>query len=147
MKAVADPNWLTIVGLLYTFFGLGQLAGISTVRSAATNAQANSEERAARRSVRAAFTVLLLAIGFAHLLLANFFTLPFGAYAVFASLTLVMTGIVFALVGDLWAASIATPSCIGTQPEQSRIGSLVANGRDESAPEGRRRVDLVHAAG
>jgi hypothetical protein len=146
MKVIADPNWLSIVGLLFTFYGLGQIAGIATVRSAASGSEAISEECAARRGVRAAFSILLLAIGFGHLLLAQFVTIPFGAYPVLASLALAMMGLVFALVGDLWAACNATPSSVVGESVQSRVNARAPSTREDSAPEGRRRVDLVHAA-
>ena len=139
MKVIADPNWFTIVGLFYTFYGLGHLAGIATARSAAINTMISLEEQAAKRSVRSAFSMLLLGLGFGQLLLGQLMTIPFGHYAVLMLLALAFLGLSFALIADSWASSIATPSIVGQELEYRASGIV-------RPLEGRRRVDLVHAA-
>lgn len=139
MKVLADPNWFTIVGLFYSFYGLGHLAGIATVRSAASNPMTNQDEQAAKRSVRSAFSLLLLGIGFSQLLIGQLATIPFGQYAVLMLLGLAFLGLTFALIADSWASGIATPSIVGQELEYR------ASGLSLTPIEMRRRVDLVAA--
>lgn len=145
MKVIADPNWFTIVGLFYSFYGLGHLAGIATVRSAALNPMISQDEQAAKRSVRSAFSILLLALGFGQLLLGQIMTIPFGQYAVLMLLGLAFLGLTFALIADSWASSIATPS-IATPSIVGQELEYRASGLTVRPLDVRRRVDLVHAA-
>lgn len=139
MKMLADPNWFTIVGLFYSFYGLGHLAGIATVRSAALNPVISQDEQAAKRSVRSAFSLLLLGIGFSQLLLGQIMTIPFGQYAVMMLLGLAFLGLTFALIADSWASSISAPSVVGQELEY-RASGLSVRPLDK-----RRRVDLIAA--
>ena len=141
MKVLAEPNWFVIVGLAYTFYGLCQLAGAATVSSAAASPATNAAEQAAKRSIFAAFSMVLLGIGFANLLIAQFASLPFGGMAVLLMLGLAMLGLFFALVGDLWAERVAAPSCIGSSAFLARPSGAVMQAIDP-----KRRVDFVHAA-
>jgi len=139
MKMLADPNWFTIVGLFYSFYGLGHLAGIATVRSAALNPVISQDEQAAKRSVRSAFSLLLLGIGFSQLLLGQIMTIPFGQYAVMMLLGLAFLGLTFALIADSWASSISAPSVVGQELEYR------ASGLSVTPLDKRRRVDLIAA--
>lgn len=146
MIAVAEPNWFIILGLMYTFFGLGQIIGVATVRPPTSSLISEIEQRAAQRSVRGSFAALLLAIGFSQFLLGQFLSIPMGAYATIMTLTLAMIALVFSLVGDSWADAIATPSIVSSLEKEASTPVVQVPVAAVHQIEGKRRVDLVRTA-
>lgn len=115
MREITDPNWLTVAGLLYFTYGAIALASIAT----ADVGLSDTLRIAARRSVRSAFAILLLAIGGSTLAASQFVSVPFGGAITIYLLGLAFLILLSALVTDFWAERLI--SSASALPQQSAI--------------------------
>lgn len=136
MREITDPNWLTVVGILYATYGGIMLAGASTAGIGLTDASLI----AGRQSVRSAFAIFLLVVAGATLAAAQFVSLPFDTFIVMDLLVLAFLALTFALVGEHWADLKSGSSSVLQIAHDGMSASIVEPDLDRTASTVRLRV-------
>lgn len=126
--SIANPNWLTVVGLVYSGIGVLLLAtAIATTASAANLARSSRAPSGVGIGGVGTFGGLLAGVGFFIQSLAQFHTMPQGGAVAFMMLTLI------ALLGGYGIAALSSPDSGSSESAETRV-SISAPQPVEAAP-------------
>lgn len=117
---VAEPNWFTITGLIFSLYGVYLLADACAAGSRGAGADADRQiEAACRQRAGIWFALPILGIGFAFQMAGQFASTGLTAPIVIALLALGFALLTFAMVADLAASHMAAPAVSETKETDS----------------------------
>lgn len=127
--SIANPNWLTVVGLLYSGIGVLLLAtAIATTASSANLARSSRAPASVGIGGMGGFGGLLAGVGFFIQSLAQFHSVPQGGAVAFMLLTLI------ALLGAYGIAALLSPASDATAAADARVTMSAPHQMIEAAP-------------
>lgn len=129
--SIANPNWLTVVGLLYAAIGVALVAtAVATTASSANLARSPRAPASVGIGGLGVFGGLLAGVGFFMQSLAQFHSVPQGGAVAFMLVALI------ALLGAYGIAALGSPAseagdaadarAMASAPQQAEAGPAVA---------------------